>query len=133
MVTDEHFQRAAQVGGAAYAGNKLQINEAANKKAVNCSLLQPTANACDTENGRTWSLCDYDNLINNNILRHSENSSGTECVTLPENTVLSPDDQQALKTIISIWPYLSPESKIEVMRTIEAANRSQPATGSAMS
>ena len=85
MVTDEHFERAAKSGTlsdessvvkdrnepvnhdtkrvsksgtksvTAQAGNRLQINEAANKKAVNCSLLQPTANACDTENGRTWS------------------------------------------------------------------------------
>ena len=80
MVTDEHFQRAAQIGCtenrgnditplnttqgqescaaesvAAHAGNTLQISEAANKKAVNCSVLQPTANACEIENGRTWS------------------------------------------------------------------------------
>ena len=77
QVTESHFERAVserasffgektvnhdskQVpeGGTksvtAHAGNTLQINGAANKKAVNCSLLQPTANACDTENGRTW-------------------------------------------------------------------------------
>ena len=59
MVTEEHFQKACQVNGAkngaAQGRNTLQINEAANKKAVNCRALQLTANACDTENGRTWS------------------------------------------------------------------------------
>ena len=56
MVTDEHFQTACQVGGAksgaAHAGNTLQINEAANKKAVNCSVLQSTALACESKTPR---------------------------------------------------------------------------------
>ena len=58
QVTDEHFERATKGGTksvTAHAGNTLQINEAKNKNAVNCSVLQPTANACDTENGRTES------------------------------------------------------------------------------
>ena len=41
--------------GAAPGGNGLQINEATNKKAVNCSVLQSTADACEAQNGRTWS------------------------------------------------------------------------------
>ena len=40
---------------AAPAGNGLQINEATNKNAVNCSVLQSTADACEAQNGRTWS------------------------------------------------------------------------------
>ena len=80
MVTEEHFQRACQIGSientgidvtplnttqgrksraaksvAAHGGNALQINETANKKAVNCDVLQLTANVCEAENGRTWS------------------------------------------------------------------------------
>jgi len=35
---------------AAHAGNSLQINEATNKKAVNCSVLQSTASACSAQN-----------------------------------------------------------------------------------
>ena len=35
---------------AAYAGNTSQINEATNKKAVNCSVLQPTAYVCEAQN-----------------------------------------------------------------------------------
>ena len=35
---------------AAYAGNTSHINEAVNKKAVNCSLLQSTANVCKAQN-----------------------------------------------------------------------------------
>ena len=37
---------------AAPAGNGSQINEATNKKAVNCSVLQSTADACEAQNGR---------------------------------------------------------------------------------
>ena len=35
---------------AALAGNGLQINETANKNAVNCSVLQPTAITCSAQN-----------------------------------------------------------------------------------
>ena len=66
--------------------------------------------------------------FNNNKLRHFENSSGTECVTLLGNPAFSLDDRQALRTIISIWPTLSPESKIEVMQAIESARKEKPAT-----
>jgi hypothetical protein len=99
MVTDEHFQRAAQVGGAAYAGNKLQINEAANKKAVNCSLLQPTANACDTENGRTWNrLISFIFFRLWDLGRRSAGFSAEIPVLSPKNS-LSCNAEQALPCV----------------------------------
>ena len=39
-------KRAAK-SDAVHAGNELQINEATNKKAVNCSVLQSTASVCN--------------------------------------------------------------------------------------
>ena len=35
-----------------HAGNSLQINEATNKNAVNCSALQPTADACEVKDSQ---------------------------------------------------------------------------------
>ena len=36
------------------AGNGFQKIATRNKKTVNCSVLQSTANACEAQNGRTW-------------------------------------------------------------------------------
>ena len=58
-------------------------------------------------------------------LQHFRNSVGTECVTLLESHVFSQDDQQDLRTIISLWPGLAPETKVEVMQVIEAARQTQ--------
>ena len=77
QITEEHFEKASQISStenqrvdvtslestdnpkncaaksvAAYAGNGLQINDATNKKTVNCSVLQSTANVCETKNGQ---------------------------------------------------------------------------------
>ena len=38
----------------------------------------------------------------------------------PDDSKLLPDDQQALQTIISLWPILTTETKINIMQTIEA-------------
>ena len=46
------WKKCAAKSVAAHAGNGLQINDATNKKAVNCSVLQSTANVCETINGQ---------------------------------------------------------------------------------
>ena len=122
--TEGHFQRACRnnetKSGAANAGNSLQINEATNKNAVNCSVMQPTANACDVKDSQGGTRRVNHNIFNNIGLRYSENLRGTKCVTLSDNGTLSPDDQQALQTIISTWPTLAPETKVSILQAIES-------------
>jgi len=104
------------------AGNGSQINEAANKKAVNCSVLQPTASAYEAQNGRTWSLCDSDKPFDSNDLCDPKSSHAAKSVALLETPVFSPDDQQALETIFTLWPELPPETRISIMKMIETAS-----------
>ena len=74
-------------------------------------------------NGRYGTRTDYHNSLNENPLRNSKNFSVTECVTLLDNPTLSPDDRQALIAVISAWPILTPEAKIEILKTIDAMRR----------
>ena len=121
-------QKCVQSASANGCNNSQRQSEVPIKTAP-CELTQEAASAKMTPTGlQTVSItcCEQSSLC------HSQKSHCAESCALLENTVLSSDDRQALKTIINLWPYLSPESKIEVMRTIEAANRSQLVTGSAM-
>ena len=52
---------------------------------------------------------------------NSLSPSGTESVTLADDLSLSPDDRQSLETIISLWPTLTLETKIDILKTIESA------------
>jgi len=108
---------------AVHAGNGLQINEATNKKAVKCSVLQSTADACETNNGRTWSLGDFIKPFDDNDLWLLDNPCAAKSVAPLDNPTLSDDDRRALEAVISAWPTLSPETKIAVMQTIESASK----------
>jgi len=57
----------------------------------------------------------------------SKNPCAAKSVALLENPALLDDDRQALETIISLWPELSPETKIGIMQTIESARRARSA------
>ena len=105
---------------AVHAGNGLQINEATNKKAVNCTVLQLTAIACEPQNG-SGTRNGFDKPLSINELGNYKNPCAAKSVALLENPTLSPDDRQALETIISLWPELTPETKIGILKTIEAA------------
>jgi len=59
----------------------------------------------------------------NNRLRLSEIFSVPKSVPIFDNDGFSPDDRQALETIISLWPGLLPEMKIGVLHMIEAASK----------
>ena len=111
-------------------GKRDAINATGNKKPLFSST---TRNGKQGRIGKTdGEGFDKDDVISNVSCSCDAiaKSHCAESCALLENTVLSSDDRQALKTIINLWPYLSPESKIEVMRTIEAITKADSLPGS---
>jgi len=61
--------------------------------------------------------------FNKNILGQFQNSHCAKTCALLESPTFSPDDRQALDTIISLWPGLVADMKIGILCMIESASK----------
>jgi len=72
-------------------------------------------------NGRYGTFHDDYKPCDNSDLGNSQKFHSAKSLAFGENSTLSPDDRQALATIITLWPELLPEVKIGVLKMVDAA------------
>jgi len=102
------------------------------KKAVTSSVfneLRPFSEGCRivsvlskkrVTDGEGFDENDVTSFIENEYDKSDYPNCAESCALL-ENPIFFPDDRQALETIFTLWPRLSPETKIGIMKMIEAA------------